>query len=79
MENASKYFPIEALPNELGGKAGPIQELLNAEIKKMENFREWFLEDERINRVNESLRIDKSKTCNDLFGMDGTFKKLEID
>ncbi|KMQ87735.1 alpha-tocopherol transfer [Lasius niger] len=79
MENASKYFPIEALPNELGGKAGPIQELLNAEIKKMENFREWFLEDERINRVNESLRIGKSKTCNDLFGMDGTFRKLEID
>lgn len=79
MESASKYFSIQVLPNELGGEAGPIQELVNAQIKKIENFREWFLEDERINRVDESLRINKSKTSNDLFGVDGSFKKLEID
>ncbi|GAB1861594.1 Alpha-tocopherol transfer protein-like [Camponotus japonicus] len=79
MESASKYFSIEVLPNELGGKAGPIQELVNAQIKKIENFGEWFLEDEKINRVDESLRINKSKASSDLFGVDGNFKKLEID
>lgn len=79
MESANEHFSIQVLPNELGGKAGPIQELINAQIKKIANFGEWFLEDERINRVNESLRINKSKTSNNLFGADGSFKKLEID
>lgn len=79
MESLSKYISIEALPNELGGKAGAITELMDKQVKKVENFREWFLEDERINRVNESLRIGKSKTSSDLFGVEGSFKRLDID
>lgn len=79
LQSASKYFPIEALPNEVGGKAGFIQELMDTQFKRIENFREWFLEDEKNYRVNESLRIDKSKTSSDLFGIEGSFKKIEID
>ncbi|XP_032686006.1 uncharacterized protein LOC116851075 [Odontomachus brunneus] len=79
LESAKKYFPIEALPNELGGKAGPIQELMDIQLKKIENFCEWFVEDEKNNRVNESLRIGNSKTSSDLFGVDGSFKTIEFD
>ncbi|XP_032686059.1 alpha-tocopherol transfer protein-like [Odontomachus brunneus] len=79
LQSASEYFPIEALPNEFGGKAGTMRELMDVQFKKMENFREWYLEDEKYKRVNESLRIGKSKTSNDLFGIDGSFKKLDFD
>ncbi|XP_014485794.1 PREDICTED: alpha-tocopherol transfer protein-like isoform X2 [Dinoponera quadriceps] len=61
LQSASEYFPIEALPNELGGKAGTLEELKNAKLKKIENFQEWFLQDEKNNRVNESLRIGENK------------------
>ncbi|EZA49211.1 Alpha-tocopherol transfer protein-like protein [Ooceraea biroi] len=79
LEDAKKYFPIDALPNEFGGKAGPVKELMEEQIEKLENFCGWFVEDEKINRVNESLRIGKNETSNTLFGMDGTFRKLDID
>lgn len=79
VESANKYFPIEILPNELGGKAGPINELWDVQIKKLKDFQEWFLEDERINRVNESLRIEKNNVSNELSGVEGSFRKLDID
>ncbi|XP_032686058.1 clavesin-2-like [Odontomachus brunneus] len=79
LETVSEYLPIEALPNELGGKAGAIRELQDVHLKKMENLREFFLEDEKCKRVNESLRIGKCKTSSDLFGVDGSFKKLDFD
>lgn len=58
VESVNKYFPVEILPNELGGKAGPIQEIWNMRIKRLEDFQEWFVEDEKNNRINESLRIE---------------------
>ena len=54
-----KVIPIEILPNELGGKAGPITDLHNAQIKCLEDNRDWFAEDEKYYRVNESLREKK--------------------
>ncbi|EZA49213.1 alpha-tocopherol transfer protein-like isoform X1 [Ooceraea biroi] len=72
-------LPIEALPNEYGGKAGPIQEIVDEHIKLLEEFRDWFQYDERVGRVNESLRVGKCHMTDGLFGMDGSFKKLEID
>ncbi|XP_014483469.1 PREDICTED: uncharacterized protein LOC106748995 [Dinoponera quadriceps] len=59
LQSVSEYFPLEVLPNECGGKAGPIQELMDTHLKRIENFREWFLKDEKNNRVNESLRSKK--------------------
>ncbi|XP_025994094.1 alpha-tocopherol transfer protein-like [Solenopsis invicta] len=79
LENLSKYIPIDALPNEMGGKGGFTQELADAQVKKLEDYREWFLLDEATGRVNEALRIGKSKSASDLFGVEGNFKKLDID
>ncbi|XP_014483536.1 PREDICTED: alpha-tocopherol transfer protein-like [Dinoponera quadriceps] len=79
LENVNKYIPIKILPNECGGKAGPIQELWKTQLQKIENFHEWFLEDEKNHRVNESLRIGNSKTSSDLFGVEGSFRQVEID
>ncbi|EGI59705.1 Alpha-tocopherol transfer protein-like protein, partial [Acromyrmex echinatior] len=79
LESISEYIPVDALPNEIGGKAGSTLKLAEIQLKKLEDNREWFLLDELTKRVNEALRIDKSKTGNDLFGIDGNFKKLDID
>jgi len=79
LETVKKFLPIEALPNESGGKAGSIIEITAEHVKLLEEFREWFQYDETVGRVNESLRISKFYDADSLFGIDGSFKKLEID
>ncbi|XP_053994005.1 uncharacterized protein LOC128884565 [Hylaeus volcanicus] len=79
LETLSKFIPIDALPNEIGGKAGATMELHAKVIKLLEDNRDWFVEEERTKRVNESLRPGKGKSITDLFGVEGSFKKLEID
>ncbi|XP_046141074.1 uncharacterized protein LOC114879609 [Osmia bicornis bicornis] len=79
LETLSKFLPLDALPNETGGKAGAIAQLHEKTVEALEANRDWFLQDERTRRVNESLRAGKGKTASDLFGVEGTFKKLEID
>lgn len=78
-DTLAKFIPLEILPNEAGGQAGPIQELHNKQVKKLTDNVAVFQEDEANHRVNESLRPGKAKTVTDLFGVEGSFKKLEID
>lgn len=78
-ESLQKFIPLEILPNEAGGKAGPILELQEKNVKKFIECADWFKEEEANCRVNESLRPGKAKTATDLFGVEGSFKKLEID
>ncbi|XP_024888293.1 uncharacterized protein LOC112465123 [Temnothorax curvispinosus] len=79
METVKKYLPIKALPNEYGGKAGPIEEIAAKHIQLLEEFRDYFQYDEANGRVNESLRVGKCESAENLFGVDGSFKKLELD
>jgi len=79
METVKKYLPIDALPNEYGGKAGTIEEIAAKHIKLLEEFRDWLQYDEAVGRVNESLRVGKCENAETLFGVDGSFKKLELD
>lgn len=79
IEKLEKLIPVDALPNEIGGKSGNIKDLVNEQTKLLDDNREYFLMDEAKNKSNESLRIGKPKSASDLFGVDGSFKKLEID
>ncbi|KAL0129297.1 hypothetical protein PUN28_004180 [Cardiocondyla obscurior] len=79
LETVPEYIPINLLPNEEGGKAGSIQELSDMQVKTLEEYREWFLLDETTRRVNEALRIEQKTLPNTLFGIEGSFKKLDID
>lgn len=79
-ETLAKFMPLEAFPCDinLGGKSRPLKEQQEEYLKKLEDHREWFLQDEVTGRVNESLRVGKSRTM-DMFGVEGSFKKLDID
>ncbi|XP_078051869.1 alpha-tocopherol transfer protein-like [Augochlora pura] len=79
LDTLSKFLPIDALPNEAGGKAGPMDELHKRSVKTLENHRDFFQMDEQTRRVNEALRPGKAKSATDIFGVEGSFKKLEID
>lgn len=45
---------------------------------KMESYRDWFLEDSKFG-CDESKRPGKPKTVEELFGMEGSFRKLTVD
>lgn len=47
-------------------------------MKKLEEYKPWFMEQENV-KANESLRPEKPKTHDDLFGLDGSFRQLMID
>ncbi|XP_067014712.2 alpha-tocopherol transfer protein-like [Anabrus simplex] len=78
MEDLYKVIPQRILPNEYGGQAGSVSSLKEALKKRMEANRERFLEDEKL-VVDESKRRGSSVNAADLFGMEGSFKKLDID
>lgn len=79
LDSLAEFVDIDILPNECGGKAGPTKSFHQETIKSLEENRAWFVHDEKNNRVNETLRPGKGKNEADLFGVQGSFKKLDID
>ncbi|KAJ3663842.1 hypothetical protein Zmor_008063 [Zophobas morio] len=73
-----KSVPKECLPEEYGG-AQPSSQTMNEQNMKniLDNYD--LLEWHEGQKVDEKKRMGKSKLANDVFGVEGTFKKLEID
>ncbi|XP_071052625.1 uncharacterized protein [Onthophagus taurus] len=78
MDEIYKQIPKSILPTEYGGDAGPIQDLIDHWKAKVESYAEWFKEDEKY-KSDESKRIGRPKTESDLFGIEGSFRKLNVD
>ncbi|CAG5047575.1 unnamed protein product [Parnassius apollo] len=78
MNTLYEYVPKDVLPIEYGGTCGSLKEINDAWAKKLEDYTEWFKEQESI-KANESLRIGKPTNYDELFGIDGSFTQLSID
>ncbi|XP_031348850.1 alpha-tocopherol transfer protein-like [Photinus pyralis] len=68
-------FPRSLLPTEYGGTNGSMDDAVEQWKKKVESYRQWFLDDAKYG-TNEKLRVDKSKTIEDGVITDGTFRNL---
>ncbi|KAH8383350.1 hypothetical protein KR009_008065 [Drosophila setifemur] len=74
-----KFVPKQMLPKDYGGEEEVL--IVSKEIyyKKLLDNRKEMLEFETRHQVNEKLRPGKAKTVSDIFGIEGNFKKLDID
>lgn len=53
--------------------------LTEISYNRVKENREFFMDDERTRRVNEKLRRGQTKVQDDMYGLDGSFKKLAFD
>jgi hypothetical protein len=78
MEDLYKHVPKSMMPTEYGGDAGSVKDLSEQWRAKLIDYNGYFKEQEA-SKANESLRPGSPRTADDLFGVDGTFRKLAID
>lgn len=76
-DKISEAIPSSILPTDYGGTGGKISDLIAEWKLKVESNRDWFLQDYEF-RSDESKRVEKSMP-HELFGLDGSFRSLEID
>jgi len=69
---------LEVLPTDFGGTNVSLSELRDYWIDQMERNRDWLMEQSKY-KTDESKRPGKPKSHADLFGIEGSFRKLEID
>ncbi|XP_061393132.1 alpha-tocopherol transfer protein-like [Musca vetustissima] len=78
LEDLYKIIPKEYLPVEYGGTNGTIPELIEETEKNLLALNEYFAEEDKYG-VDERLRTGKKVDMDSLFGIEGSFRKLDID
>lgn len=78
MEAVHKYIPKHLLPVEYGGENGTIQDLVEYWEKKVLSYRDFLLEEATFG-TDESKRLTVHKHAESLFGVEGSFRKLNVD
>ncbi|XP_053684677.1 alpha-tocopherol transfer protein-like [Sabethes cyaneus] len=78
LESLYRHVPKRLLPAEYGGEAGPIQDIINQTEKKFLAFREYFLEEDKYG-TDEKKRPGRPKDAESLFGVEGSFRQLQVD
>lgn len=79
-DNESLYteIPKKLLPVEYGGENGTIDDIVKYWEKKIEDYRDYLLEEAKFG-TDESKRQAPLKQADALFGVEGSFRKLDVD
>lgn len=76
-ESLQKIFGKEILPKDFGGTACSLNELVDLQKKKFEEYREFF---DNIDKLKSNEKLRPGKAINDeFFGFQGNFKQLSVD
>ncbi|XP_044763483.1 alpha-tocopherol transfer protein-like isoform X3 [Coccinella septempunctata] len=78
MDTFYKKVPQEMLLKDFGGTLEPCK-VLGEQMRAMLEKNEQFFKDQEAQITDESKRVEKSTDLNKIFGLEGTFKKLEVD
>lgn len=78
LETLYERVPKHLLPQDYGGNSESIL-ILHEKYKALMNDSVDFFKYQDTQLVNESKRPGKPKNIGDIFGVEGTFKKLEVD
>ncbi|CAK1541384.1 unnamed protein product [Leptosia nina] len=72
------FVDKDSLPKEAGGQFESVSKLKEEQFHRIEDNLDLFTEESK-KRVDEALRPGKKTTIEDIFGIQGSFKKLDID
>lgn len=78
VEDVYNYIPKSVLPKEYGGEDGTVQDLITHWEEMALKHRDYLINCEKYGS-DETKRAGKSKHADTLFGVEGSFRKLEID
>lgn len=78
MDRLTEQIPLKYLPKEYGGENGSAAELVAEWEKKMDAYSD-FLQANASLGTDESLRPGKPIDFEGLFGIEGSFRKLNVD
>ena len=73
-----KFVPKKYLPIEYGGENGSIDEITKEWEAKIRTYSQFYKENAQFG-TNEKLRVGKPIDFESIFGMDGSFRKLDVD
>ncbi|CAG4933755.1 unnamed protein product [Colias eurytheme] len=73
-----KFVEKSSLPKDDGGEYKSRNTLKEEQIRRIEDNLDFF-KNESQRRVNEALRQGKKASIEEIFGLQGSFKKLDID
>lgn len=71
------HIPRQYLPSDLGGTGASVKELTGSWRQKIDEYRDWFLQQEKFH--SDETKRPAETIASELFGVDGSFKKLSID
>ncbi|XP_032669287.1 retinol-binding protein pinta-like [Odontomachus brunneus] len=78
IESLKGIIPKSILPADFGGEELSLDTLTDMWCAKLKEKRDWLIEQEKL-KANESLRSDGVINPDELFGVAGIFRKLEIE